>query len=140
MLRFDCHEDVAGGTYYGTSVASSYTMDLYAANDGSLVLTMAAGVAADRATNPSLASNTLSLMFDKSAPTVALTSTTIVHDTAATTAYCPDPMVFTATFSEEMLGAEVASYYTFTQDGTDRTSDITIAAVSTTVQAAPSPE
>jgi hypothetical protein len=95
--------DSSGLTLTNATVANfkgsgaNYSFDLVPGGQGSLSVSVPAGVAADAATNPNSASNTLSRVYDSVAPTVLLASPTS-DPTNAT------PIPVSVTFSESVTG------------------------------------
>ncbi|CAK9013043.1 Outer membrane autotransporter barrel domain, partial [Durusdinium trenchii] len=82
--------------------ASVYTATITPAADGDVVVSIPAGAAQDAASNASLAATPVSIAFDGTAPTVALTS--------AATDPVSGAFSVTATFSEDVTGFELAEF------------------------------
>ncbi|MEM6782252.1 MAG: Ig-like domain-containing protein [Bacteroidota bacterium] len=93
---------VTGGTLTDLAGAGdSYTAYVDPDGSGEITVTVAAGVAADTAGNPSAASNTLGVTFDGDAPAVVVSTT--APDPTST-----EPIPVTFTFSEEMTGFDAS--------------------------------
>jgi len=80
-----------------SSDAKTYTFSVTPAATGPVTVSVAAGVAQDAAGNGNAVSNTFSITFNGTLPTVVLTST-------ATSPTSDNPIPVTATFSEDVTG------------------------------------
>ncbi|HJZ54548.1 MAG TPA: Ig-like domain-containing protein, partial [Gemmataceae bacterium] len=90
---------VSGGTIASFSAASAavYNLTVTPSGNGAVSVSVPGGAATDAAGNPSLISNTQTVTFDNTAPTVTISSST-----SASTNVTPIP--FTVTFSESVTG------------------------------------
>src|SRR5262249_7523384 len=82
---------------FQTTNAHTYTFDVMASGQGLVSVNVGAGVAADGASNPNTAPNTLSWTYDSVSPTVTLTVG--LHGSTTISTYS-----VTATFSEDVSG------------------------------------
>ena len=82
----------------------SYTFDVVAAGDGTVIVMIPANMALDRAGNGHTASNTYTVTVDTDAPTVGIVADGVVNGGSQTT----DTVSYTATFSEEVVNFVVA--------------------------------
>ena len=102
---------VTGSASVGTPAASNfvatsgtvYTFDVVTTSDGTVKVTIPAGVAADIAANDNTASNTYTVTVDTVSPTVTLTADTRVGGT-----HRSNTISYTATFSESMRNFDIS--------------------------------
>eukprot|EP00899_Mesostigma_viride_P015383 jgi/Mesvir1/23846/Mv10649-RA.1 len=89
---------VGGGTMTSfTAVSNSqYVVEVTPLGEGTLTVGLGAGVATDAAGNPNTAASQLTIVYDATAPTVALTTAALVANAS--------PVEITATFSKSVSG------------------------------------
>ncbi|QDU19417.1 beta strand repeat-containing protein [Urbifossiella limnaea] len=85
--------DVTNGTASGiaTTDGLTYTFDVTPAGDGPVIVTVTAGAAADAAGNASVVSNSVSVVFDGTAPVAAADPLTTTSRTPTLTSTVDDP-------------------------------------------------
>ncbi len=89
---------VTNGTVQNFSGSgTTYTFEVVPTTDGTVTVSVGAGVATDAAGNGNSASNTVNLTSDRTAPAVTLTTT--ANDPTS-----DNPIPFTATFDEDVTG------------------------------------